>query len=517
MFEYNGEQSGPYLKRIPTRIDRIKGIQTYGKDNLYPQRALEIFYQSYSLKACVRCLCDFTHGQGFVNSDLNKIIVNDDGIGGTTLFDLLKLICWEYSWSDGIPLHVGYNMLGQMNNLRHIRFEYNRMGLADDENEVSDYKYSVNWEGDKAKNGQRRVWVDSYHKFNPDPEVVLQQIEEAGGIANYKGQLLYLTPIPDEYPKVTFDAVMDHAQTQGDSGEFAVGITQNAFLGNTAVVYSGEFESEEERLKFQNYINGKRGARNAGKMIGIQSKNPDVDVKKMFQNLDMPRSDRMFEYTDKHVKDAIRENYAIPMEVLGIAPETGMFNQSNIREAYNLYNSKTQPRRDVVSSLFKKLFAYWVEPIDDDFEIKPQQYTSTVYDDKLATVVIELQDSISQGKTTTESAILVMMKVYNFSEEDATMIIGTPVSAAPAGAAPVAPGAPAAAGGDPAAVQPITNQVLTNMTGRQNQNLKRILREFKADPSTRVLTKTHLQTGFGLTDQQIEDILNEAVPQPVEP
>lgn len=522
-----GEALKPFLKRVPTRIDRVRGIQTFGLDNLYPQRALEVFKQSYTLKAAVKRYADFTIGQGFVDETLNNIIINADGLGGTKLLAGIKPAIWDFAFGDTIALHFNYNMLFRISSINVLREEYCRLGEPDENGNVITIKYSTNWEGNRDRVGRKRVKVDTYPVFDPDPLVVQEQIDQAGGIHQYEGQILYLTPRKDEYTETTFDAVLDHAQVQGDSGEFSVGITQNAFLGNVACVYPSEFESEEEKKKFLKFLDTKQGARNAGKIIGIQDKSGTRKASEMFVNLGLPNSDKMFEYTDKNVKNAIRENYSMPMEILGVAPETGMFNQSNIREAYNYYNSITLPRRLYITELLKQIFCYWKDPIAADFTIKPLKYTSDEMDKDtsyVTTAILALQKSVSQGYTTKDSAIQILVVIFSLSADVAMELIGDPVPTAPdtpaAAAAPGAPAAPApgsppapanlgAPGAAPKAAAPVINEVLTNMSGRQKINFQRIIRDFMNGKTTKPTAKILLQAGFGLTSEQIDEILVE--------
>jgi hypothetical protein len=51
------------------------------------------------------------------------------------------------------------------------------------------------WEQKKTRNGKRLMvnekTIERINVFNPDPDIVLEQIENAGGIDSYKGQILW--------------------------------------------------------------------------------------------------------------------------------------------------------------------------------------------------------------------------------------------------------------------------------------------------------------------------------------
>jgi hypothetical protein len=65
--------------------------------------------------------------------------------------------------------------------------------------------------------------------------------------------------------------------------------------------------------------------------------------------------------------------------------------------------------------------------------------------------------------------------------------------------------------------QPITaaNSTLTNMTGRQNQNYKRMLREYENGEVNWKTAKLNLQAAFGFSDDEILTLLGDDPEQPI--
>lgn len=436
------EKQKPLLKRVPIVVDTYEKIQRYDIDNLYPQRVEEIAKRSYTTQSVIKRVADFLNGDGFVDPELGKIIVNDASFFGTSLNKLLTQISFTYATWNSIALHIGYNLNYRISSITHIPFSYCRMGLHDQDGRVREIKYSTNWERDGRKEVSGRQVYD-YPVFNPDPDVIAAEIEEAGGIDNYRGQILYITPEFYQYPLCSFDAVIDHAQAQSELGMAKVSNTQNSFLATMAILYPGEFESESERQQFQDLIANKSGARNMGSRIGLQDRSGTKKASDIFQPLSPPNLDRLYEFTEKSVVDAIMENEAMPKEILGVRPDTGMFNQANMEQAYTYYNSITRNRRASISEVIAMLMMNWENPVITDAAIAPQKY-------------------VQDGQTSS---------ITSSSQPQAV------------------------------------NESLKNLTGRQLQNIQRIVRKFNKNELTFEQAKQMLVNGYGFTDTDVNDWL----------
>lgn len=365
-----GYKYEPLLIRVPTWIDRRYEIQGWDKDNLYPQRAEEARNRSYTLKSACARYAEFLNGEGFNDPRLANLIVNRKG---ETANDMLDRIAEYASWSNGIFIHVGYNLNYKISSLRAVTPKYPRFGLPDEDGNFSIIRYCTNWERDPYKEVTNIMEICDYPVFNPDPNVVKDQIEAAGGILNYKGQIFYWTPEEGQYPKSTFDSVFDQAQTQTEIGIFDLAMEQNGFKAGHAIFYPGKFQSKQEELEFKDGVNSFTGQGAGGALI---IENPDGQLKasEMITTLQMQNTDSLHVNVDKRVRDAIRVNFGMPPEIIGEMPESGMFNKQQIEDAYVYYNSITRNMRNIISRQMKKIFSNWYQPVTDDYSIIPQKY-----------------------------------------------------------------------------------------------------------------------------------------------
>jgi hypothetical protein len=365
------ERYQPLLKRVPTIIDLADDVQRWDRDNRYPQRCDEIIARSYTLKSCLGVLNDFVSGEGFEDLNLNSIIVNEKGKNGGTLYDLLQSVKTYFNSLNSVAIHVGYDMNYKPCSYTPLPVPYCRLGVGDDDGIVTEVKYSTNWEQDNLKSKNSLRVIHTYPIFNPSK--VAEEVEACGGFEKYKGQIFFWTPEEFQYPHASFDSVFEHAQAQYESSLFKISSLQNGFMATTAIVYPGEFTDDREREEFKRTIERKKGGQGGNSIIGLQVPQ-GVSAQDVFQTLTPANVDKQWEYTERSVVDAILENYAMPKELLGVRPETGMFNQDNVESAYQYFNAKTRNRRMQLSKIFSFLMEQFAQPVISDFKIKELVY-----------------------------------------------------------------------------------------------------------------------------------------------
>lgn len=467
------DSTKPLLIRVPTIVSRSKDVQLFDQDNLYPQRCEEAVKRSYTLKSVVDSVADFLAGDGFEDPVLAKLVVNDSGLEGETLNKVLRKVAKVYSRWETIALHIGYDMNYRISSITQIPFEYVRFPIGDENGRFDYYWYCTNWELAPNKELKNRPDVVAYRKFNPDPAVVEEQICEAEGIENYRGQILFLTPDDFQYPTATFDPVLDHAQVQNELGMFKLGYTQNGMMATLAILYRGEFESEDEKKEFKALVKRKTGAKNANTNIGIQDKTGQLKISDMFQQLQPANLDKIFELTESSAVKAILENEGWPKILVGVQAEGTLFNQESMVDAYTYANAKTRNRRMTISETFATILKHWAKPIITEAKIKEKVYGSVAPAAAPATVI--------DPKTGAQSP---------------AADLNTPATSLK----------------DESPDSPRINSILTNLTGRQSQNLDRIIKKYQKGTYSDGMARLMLKLSVGLTDEEITTIFEDFEP-----
>jgi len=358
------------IKRLRTFIDRSDEIQWYTRNNVYPQIVEGIRDRSYTIKGCCDALGNFLSGEGFEDKAIGEMVVNSKG---DTMNDILRKLRVDASTFTGaFVVHLGVNMLGEFNNLSVWPLAHWRLGLPTEDGDVYDVKYNSNWEQDPYKEVNYAKRIIEYPKFNPDKDVILEQIEEHG--LEYPGMVFYVSPLEDQYPLATFDSVLDQGQTQEEIGLFRLKSIQNGLNAGSIFSYPGKFEDDTKAKQFKDSLNEFTGAKGANSIIVIEDESGTKKASDLITPLTMTDADKIHEFISRDDKNAIIESFKMPKGILGVLPETGMFNQQQLQEEYLYYNTQTRPMRDDISRAFKKIFANWHQPVNSDFKIKELQY-----------------------------------------------------------------------------------------------------------------------------------------------
>lgn len=430
------ERPKPLVRKTPTLVDTTYNIQRWDWDNLYPQRMEEIAGGSYTLNSVLGVIADFLAGEGFEDEALATTILNNDGFTGETANDILDKVSGQEAWYKTQCLHFGYNLNYQISSIRVTDISYVRLGYPNPDGSINKLRYCTNWELQAMKEAGEQKILD-YNLFNPDPEQVKLEIELAGGIDNYKGQILFLTPGLFQYPKAAFDPVKNHAEAQYELGVMKPASIQNRFAATMLFVHPGEFETDDEKNAWNQLIANKSGSRATNSNIGIQDKTGKYKASDLATPITPVNTDKLYELTEKMSIAAILENEAMPKALAGIEPETGMFNQQSMIDAYNYYNARTRKRRRKLSRLFSYIMKFWQQPLETD------------------AAILELQYEVSDSS---------------------------------AGNAPV--------------------EGMKDLSGRGNQGLNRIIREFKKGVTDMATAKNKLMDQFGMTEEQAAKYLD---------
>ncbi len=363
------------VKRLPIRTRNVDRVQSFDTDNLYPQRALETMYRSYTLSGIIPKKAGFLNGEGFEQLDLNEIVVHGEGLEAVTMRELLDNTAYAKTWAKGFAWHINYNLNYTIASIKPITFEYCRLGFADHDGNVEKIAYCTNWERDYRKEEKQRE-IFFYDKFDPSPEHLAEEFAEYG-VEGYKGQILYCTPEKNKYPLCSFDSVFELAQTQSEIGLYALNQSANGFSAGHIFVYPGTFENDTERSDYKKRLAAHKGGLGAGSIMVIEAGTKDIKVGDLLAKTDLQNNDKMFEFTLNWIEKSILQNYGMPFEIVGRQTEGAMFSRQQIEDAYTYYNAVTRDERVELSRVFKKVFQFWNKPINSDFTIKPQVYDVT--------------------------------------------------------------------------------------------------------------------------------------------
>ena len=378
-------------KKSNTRFDtgyiQALGIQSYGQDNLYPQVLRNIIAASSTGSECVERFANFIEGNGFRAELFSEYVVNRRG---DTSDDIHALVCKDVADFDGMALHVNYNVLGDIVELHHIPFENCRLMEEDANGYMAKIAIHPDWTGKKTRKGKaiqvKKDNIDYIDVFNPRKEVVLAQIEAAGGIEYYKGQVLWISGAgKNVYPISRADRVITEMSTDEGLANVKYRNTRNNFFPSMAVITkkgsSVQFDENGNQIKsdkdedtgFSDTLNQLQGDTNAGKMLEIQV-NSDEDAPQ-FVRISSNNYDKEFSVTDASVVERIYSAfgqepwYCIRSGKLG-------FSGDILEDAFEYYNSIVSKQQRMIERAFGKIFEHWYEVANpsNDYSVQPLKY-----------------------------------------------------------------------------------------------------------------------------------------------
>lgn len=365
--QVNTIQFQTYVARLSQKKDATKGIYNYGDDNLYPQKVKSIADRSPSTKSAIETAADFVNGDGFLNESLNDIIINKDN---ETFLDLLRFICSEKKTFKGIAIHVNYNLFGEIAEINGIPFEFVRVASDKD-----GYYVHPAWEQNYNLFDKKVNEKIFYNKFNP--ENALNEIAEIG-FENYKGQIFYFKEDKKSiYPLCKFDSVLDYSQYEAEASLYQLGNIQNGFSlsGVAKIPLNAKFQDQNDDITNKFKLNAV-GGQNAGRFITMQIPPTAGEMKdfKVFENISRNNIDGLFTNQNKNAEVKIYAAFKQP-RILNSITDGGMFNDQELQDAYNYYNTVTEIDREEVRKILNKIteFSIWA---GNDFEIKKQLWIS---------------------------------------------------------------------------------------------------------------------------------------------
>lgn len=363
--------------RIVVKTYNYTGIDSYDTDNNYPQRVKDIADNSGMGTSCIGLYKSFLYGKGFQNTDFAKAIINRHKL---TPDKLLNICLEDMAYYEGFALHVNYNALFEVSEVNYQPLDQVRFTNKDSK-EFGKYAIYRDW-------GCRNIddkWVNYIDKYNPDPNIISNQVDKAGGFNSYKGQIFYVSNRLLKYPKASYDAVLEDMQTDSQSKTYKYRNVKTGFLASHMIITNksedtGPDENEDrgyskrrnrESNQFDDTIKSFQGADNAGKIIRIEKETPDqlFDIQKIEQQ----NGDRQFEFTEGSTRDNIRQAFLIPSILLMQQPGR-LGTTTEFIDGTNYYNSVTEPKRLVVEQVFREVFSNFKETInaDDNYFIAPK-------------------------------------------------------------------------------------------------------------------------------------------------
>ena len=420
-------------RRILVRPNQTYGILNYDRDNAYPQRMLELVAGSPTAKDCWNKRARYIGGKGLELEGLGKVTVNEKGL---TIAKLLKAVATDKSLFTGFGIHINYNANYKIAAINYIKFEDIRMGDSDCPETAGKFAIYNDW-GKKTWKNIMRSKITFLEPYNPDPEVIIEQVIAAGGWDKYKGQLYYFNPEVDDYPLIEADSVWEDFETEAGIKIFNNREVTTGFLPSTMLfMQSRREEADNSRdniaggtpgvnipSQLEKDLGVFQGAKSAQKIIVIEYE--DQSSKPEFQPYSIQNNDKLFETTERSVEARIIKGFSVPKELINAEKTSGLSNGGEKKEAIREFNNNTATDRLDISEAFSEIFGNYFLNINptNNWNIVP--ISSDIADDNIGIIAGKGLNELLLSTMPQQNKIAVLVYGYGFKTEEAEAMVLT--------------------------------------------------------------------------------------------
>lgn len=198
----------------------------------------------------------------------------------------------------------------------------------------------------------------------------MQQIANAGGINKWKGQIAFITEEDEmEYSVASIDPVKEDVQNDAEARYFRNRALTTNFMPAHMLVTDKPATTALERA-FEESLKKFQGSRKALQLLWVKKiqQNQTFDLKKF----DIQDVDKMFEVTNRTVKDSLIEVFGIPSAFLNVRVPGELGNDSKkLKDATDFYNGITNDDRVFIETIYRRIFGSTGINKSGDYSILP--------------------------------------------------------------------------------------------------------------------------------------------------
>jgi len=367
-------------KTIKQVDDGVHGVMYFGENNDYPQLMEKLINGSVTAKTTSNIYAKFLKGQGFENEEINNIVIGKDSRSKKiTLQTLLSQVATSASKNQGYYIHLNPKLNGKIENVHLKAFKNIRFAKPDDTGYSAKLLYYDNWEKRKKEKYNKNN-IKDFNTFNLERKVFLDQVQKAGGIEKYKGQI-YFEFLDNEYfyPLSNYDEVYLDCDTENQIQLFKNRQIRNGFL-DKIVFRIAPGGTDKEKQELVNSIKTFIGPDGETVLVLEDDLNEEGDVKESgafrIDKIESNVNDKLFENWEKRLSNNIRKS-AKNVPNLLIEIEDGIFSGQSgeaIKQATNFYNAITSDDRTIIEKSFEEIFSNFDNDIlakNTNWKIKP--------------------------------------------------------------------------------------------------------------------------------------------------
>jgi hypothetical protein len=470
-----------------------------GPDNMFCNWLISITNNCPLHQAIITNKIQNIYGEGLAVEDSNDkdmLSKQTEFLKNTQINKMLKRCISDY-------IMFGYFFIGitwsndrtKIARLYHVDAAQVRVGVPNkDTREVEVMYYSEDW----AQHKKKDFIPEEIPVFDPsrriEPNCLMM-------VRNYKSNTRFYG-YPDWIGATTA------IQLSYETGNYMLGSVMNGLSPSLIFNFNNGVPSQEEQMAMYQSVQGLySGSKNAGK--AIFSFNQSKDNATTVEPIQTANLSEIYSRLSDYCDNSIVRAHQLPNPVLAGIAVPGQLGLSNeLSQSSSLYlNNVIYPVQTLMEETIQELLA--LNGYTLKIHIKDNHPINFTYEDSTLLNIMtvnELRHRISLPPLAKNDVANLGINAKTDSKGGDTIKNETvnKVAAAPKEDGMAAEGLP-------------SNNILTNLTGRQNQSLMRVLKQYSNDKLTRAQAKILLSSGYGLSDEQINEFLPEEEEMELQP
>jgi len=454
--------------KVPVMLENKAGKYiTYGAFNEYPYYLLDNYRRSSKHNAIVNGKVNYIVGGGWKAGD--KMTVEQqaryakffDGLSEhDDLNDITEKLVLDLEIFNGFAVCVHWNKMGTIAKMEHVPFEKIRVDKEERMFQVAEW-----YNDDMVQLFPKIGDVEKIPAFDPDNRIGKQLFYYrvyAAGVKSY--------PLPE------YMGGLAYIEADCQIANFHNNNLRNNFWGGYLINFNNGIPTPEEQGDIERQIKRKfSGTDNAGRFV--VTFNDDVTKAPTLEPLTPSDMDKQFDILNKTIQQEIFISHRVVNPMLfGVKTEGQLGGRQELVEAYELFKATyVNDRVRKVERMINYLASFnGVEGI----ELIP---------------VEPITERLS------EQALLTIMTPEELREKAGL----PPLEKQPADVVGPNPQPDE----QPQAPAQLSNDNIKKLSGREYQNLMRIVRHYAQDKITLEMARTMLSAGFGLSAEEVNTLL----------
>jgi hypothetical protein len=422
------------------------GYVEFGKDNNYPTYLLSLYNESPKHGAIIKSKCNYIYGKGFE-------IPGNANSKGETWNQIVKRCIKDDELYRGYYLQVIWNRAKQVSEVYHIEFAKVRVSK-----DMQEFYVKNDWTDFREK-------ARCYQAFNLNNPIGSQ-------IFYYKEY----NPSSEIYPLPSYFQGLNYIESDIKVSRHLLGLANQSFTGTTLInLNNGNPINEEHKGQVERDLLNKFTG-DAGKRVVIMFNNSKDNAAEILPLGTSTLTKEDFNNVNNLISQEIMIcHQVVSPSLMGVKTEGQLGGRGEIREAYEIFkNVYCEERINEIESIFTKFRNLKGEP--GEFKLIPIEPLKFEFSENI----------IAQNLTQNEIRELMGKEPLNAGQVTSDGVVAVQNEV-------------------PAKME--TNDAIKNLSGRQYQNVMRIVRQFSTGKINKQQASLMLKNGFGFTDVDVNTFL----------